>query len=567
MKFKISYAIDYFFSLMYNLYFLVNFINLNSLNKGVKLMTVFNRNSGHGNTSRVIDTHALQFEIQPSSLALGYRKIKGVTSLFYNFPGVKTLASCIGHSIGYQHVVFRGQTLCINWEQELLLNDFKKDAEHFLRKEFRTADGYEIHPQNGKFVVMARKGNTVMEVKVQTPELQGFLNQMQATWNEILKDNLYMFLQLNKGKLEELYANTLMPAAVAGRRGGAVNYNQAQAKARVAELLSERMRPDGQIRKLTAEEMFRQLKADGILSVTGGCLTSRASLRSLGIDLEKFSNLYQYLNEATPDIGLSESVGQNLAARMRHRRTRKIAHWLGPIPMMINLYACGKKVTRVYRWLWSKNRVQTESAVENLQSKWTAAERALHGVTPEEKSDARFAVENFKNGVPGAARPTARENAIYKADCTMNGLEVIQATDPDFALTKEVFRAYHEALYVVQHDPKKCGERMRRALSEMIDKLAVKRKASSGDGHRYRAGAPVTVTPEDKQQIYRLLAYVLPLEEQRISARSTVFKINDAILDEYLAIGEEDDDLCDAMLTEQDFMRVTDMQNALFDVV
>ncbi len=149
----------------------------------------------------------------------------------------------------------------------------------------------------------------------------------------------------------------------------------------------------------------------------------------------------------------------------------------------------------------------------------------------------------------------------------MNGLEVIQATDPDFALTKEIFRAYHEALYVVQHDPKKCGERMRRALSEMIDKLAVKRKASSGDGHRYRAGAPVAVTPEDKQQIYRLLAYVLPLEEQRISARSTVFKINDAILDEYLAIGEEDDDLCDAMLTEQDFMRVTDMQNALFDVV
>lgn len=540
-------------------------------------MSYFNRNAGHVGAARVVDTHALQFEIQPSTFARGYKCVKGAMNLFYHFPGAKALASQISRSIGYQEVKFRGQILSINWDQEILLNDFKRDAEHFLRKEFKTAEGYEIHPKNGQFVVMSRIGNTAVEVQVKTPELQGFLDQMQSTWNDILKDNMCLFLQMNKGKLIDLYTNTRIPAGGGGggrrRGGGGVNYNKAQATARVAALLAKRPDGAGGMRDATALEMIDSLKADGILNASGSCLTTRAELRSTAVELEKFTGLYQYLNEAVPEAGLAQGVAQNLAARMRHRRTRYIGTWLCPIPVLSNGYAMAKKISYLYRKCTGK-RIMTVAGMpgtkgtgpaEKLLDKWNDAERALFGVSDAEKTAAIEAVENHKNGVAGAVRPTPRQNNLHKAIRTIDALSVIHEADPEFKLIKEMFVAYHEGLAAVSHKPEKCGERMRRAMDEMINKLAVKRKAGIGAGHRYKAGSKVTVTKEDKQQIYRLFSYVLPLDEERIGPRETVWRINQDILDEYMAIGEEDDELAEVVPAEQDFIRVAEMQNVLWD--
>ncbi len=537
-------------------------------------MPIFNRSAMRVHASPAVNSQAFEFEIQPTNLALGYKRVKTVADILWNIPSRTVLGKYIAKAVGNQTVRLKtpkgSVELSLNLQQQIELSEFKEQKDHFLTKEYQTADGYEIHQKEGQFVVMARKGNSLMEVEVKTQELRDFLDKQQTTWNEILRDNLQFFVEKQQSRIETLYMGTLIPAGAGGavRRGrvrggapGGVRYDAATARARVTALLG----------CATAEDMIVQLKADGVLSQTGSCTNMRGALQSVGFDLEKFHNVYQYLNEAIPDAKLDRNVSDNLSARMMERRTLKARKWSFWCLPHVNVYPIGKKITRCYRFLTGK-RVKTEEAVASLDQKYADANALMTNPmnTPAVQDAAIRAVEDYDQG-RSRIPPTAVQRELYRAIITVESLNGVNAANPgdpvDFELIKEMFRAYHEGLFVVQHDPEKCGQRMRKALIEMIDQLATKRANSRARaGHRYKARAPVAVTKEDKQQIYRLFAYVLPLEDDRTSHGADLSP-NEHILDEYLAIAEEDDDLGELMLKEEDFTKVGQMQKVLYDEI
>jgi hypothetical protein len=534
-------------------------------------MPYVNRNAGnaHGPSENI---QVLRGKIKPSPMVQTRTIFKNGLRFVSSMTAVRPLANWAARKIGYAEIPALGVDKCdvfLNWDHEEEMNESEELEHEALIKEFGTAQGYEVAVDGGELAVFSLVGNRKTKMDVKTPELQRYLVTQKALWNGIYKNNIDTFIELNQPDLRLLYTRTINPVT------GAM-YTDAEAGIQVANLLTYCSRAGS-----TSQGLFGLLQADGILNAQRGTISAPVILRPMAVKLERLYAAHRYLNDPNPPEALDQSVASNLADRMREKRkvlvgkmpfTNVKRHAFLPWRYMSLV---GKRITQVYRF-FTGGRLKTRDAVRGakwgwpigvgkrsngLRARYNAALGRYNAASAAAKAAATQVVEAHRLDKRSRA-PTPMQKRLYNDICTVNALQDIHAIDPQLRLLGEMFEAYHENLSVVKDNPEKCGERMRKYFYQMVEELAIKRSiAGARPGRARKAGSPVEVTPEDKQQIYRLFSYVLPTSP----GTRGLWEVDKDILQEYSDIALEDDDLKDCIPTEKELEYIGHTQQLLFN--